>query len=187
MNYIDNLKYSLGLKNYYSYSANFFVINLIFIYIIDFFTNLFIYNYLKRDSIELLGQSLNLNFIDFYLLNSSNIFFYYILFYIFLVIFSTMLFICSKVLGSRIEFKNSLKVIYPYGTYYLLFSLIFLLSSLNLIILNSFLFLLFPILFFIFLYSVAKNFSNFSGLTKLPFFLFYLLLGGIITLIIFLI
>lgn len=187
MNYIDNLKYSLGLKNYYAYSANFFVINLFFIYILDFFINLFTYNYLKRESIELLGQSLNLNFLDFYLLNASDLFFYYILFYILLLIFSTILFVYSKLLGSTIEFKNSLKVIYPYGTYYLFISLIFLIASLNITIINSFLFLLFPILLFIFLYSVAKNFSNFSGLTKLPFFLLYLLFGGIITLIIFLI
>ena len=89
MTYLDNLKYSLGIKNYYQYSPSFFIINLVLIYISSSISSIFNYRLIQNTQPELFNL-VNTDIFNFILINNSTIIYTYILFYIFLFILCTI-------------------------------------------------------------------------------------------------
>ena len=183
MTYLDNLKYSLGIKNYYQYSPSFFIINLVLIYIASSISAIFNYRLIQNTQPELFNL-VNTDIFNFILINNSTIIYTYILFYIFLFILCTIFFIFSKFAKSDIDFKKAIKIIYPFGSYYFFISLIMILSNFQNVFIYMFFILSIIFLSIIFFTSIIKQFSYVSGLTKLSYYMFLLASGGIVTLLI---
>ena len=183
MTYLDNLKYSLGIKNYYQYSPSFFIINLVLIYITTSISAIFNYRLIQNTQPELFNL-VNTDIFNFILINNSTIIYTYILFYIFLIILCSIFFIFSKFSKSDIDFKKAIKIIYPFGSYYFFISLIMILSNFQNVFIYMFFILSIIFLSIIFFTSLVKQFSYVSGLTKLSYYMFLIASGGIVTLLI---
>jgi hypothetical protein len=183
MTYLDNLKYSLGIKNYYQYSPSFFIINLVLIYMASSISAFFNFRLIQNTQSELFNL-VNTDIFNFILINNSNIIYTYILFYIFLVILCSIFFIFSKFSKSDIDFKKAIKIIYPFGSYYFFISLIMILSNFQNVFIYMFFILSIIFLSIIFFTSLVKQFSYVSGLTKLSYYMFLIASGGIVTLLI---
>jgi len=181
MSFIGNIKYSLGLSNYYNNNFTYLIQNLFLFSFLLIIYSLNSSRIINSNYSQEIGSLINTN------INSLTIFSSYFLFlisvfifyFIFINFLSFILVIFSKLFGSNSDIKMFYSLIYPYIFYFnlFLFSFLLLSSGFNFLIYMGF--ILFYLIIIVFSYSIIKNYSNYLGLSRI-FYLILFILGGLI-------
>lgn len=179
MRFSENLKYAIGISNYFENKFKYLLQNLfiflILLYLFSFNSARLINNSPSNEFNSIFNSKISsLTIFNDYLLFLISAF---ILFFLLINLLSLILVIISKIFGSNADIKLFYSLIYPYIIYFNLFFFSFVLfsSGINLLIYLGF--LLFYFIFILFIYSLIKNYSNYLGLSRIFYLIFFLTIG----------